>query len=93
MPASEMTSTSASRAHSTTSAAGALVVLVQRDEAWPVLDVQAGEESLRRSGVLGDHDRHAAERIDETRGGVAQIADRRRREEEHGLSLPWARRA
>ena len=42
-----------------------LVVVVQRDEARPVLDVQGGEQPLRHAGVLRGDDLGGAERLDE----------------------------
>ena len=67
--------------------AGFLVVIVQGDQAGPVLDAERGEEPLRRPGVFrGDHLR-IFQRVDEALGRVAEIPDRRGGEDDHGPSL------
>ena len=66
----------------------ALVVLVQRDQPRPVLDPERVQQLDRGAGVLRGDDLHAAQRLDQPAGGVAQVADRRRREDDHPAILP-----
>jgi hypothetical protein len=62
-------------------------VLVQGDEAGPVRDAERGEQPLGDARVLGGHDLGVLERLPQPRRGVAEVADGRRREDDHRSSL------
>jgi hypothetical protein len=67
-----------------------LVVVMQRDQARSVGHPEAGEEALRGACVLGGDGRRLLECLDEAAGGIPQVSDRRRREDDHALSLDLA---
>jgi arylsulfatase A-like enzyme len=66
------------------------VVLVQGDEPRAVLDAEAREQALRHPRVLRGDDGRLFEGIAQPRRGIAEIADGRRREDDHGSSFPHA---